>query len=142
MKKNKLSGHFEVDFDLFGIVSNSKEYKLAWNLNGALEIGLTKQEDIQIDFSDNSSILISYYLHQTDNVKIELLNNKLVAKGAAKTQYLIPELNQFDYILKCRDSTGELSSENVIGFIRDLSLVEYVVKLNFDDLKSKENLLY
>ena len=142
MKKNKLVGSFEVDFDLYGIVSNAKEYKLAWNLNHALEISLTKQDDVNIEFSDHSSILISCYLYQTDNMKIELLSNKLVAKRTAKANFLLPELNQFDYLLKCRDMTGELDSENVIGFIRDLALIEYVAKLNFDDLKSKENLLY
>ena len=142
MKKSKLDNDFEIDFDLFGLVSNAKEYKLAWHLNDALEITLSKQEDIQIEFSDRSSILISYYLYQTDVVKVELLSNKLVSKGARKNQYLIPELSQFDYLLKCRDYSGEKSSENVIGFIRDLSLIEYIVKLNFDSLKSKENLLY
>ena len=142
MKKNKLESSFEIDFDLFGLVSNAKEYKLAWHLNNALDAQLSKQEDIQIEFSDRSSILISYYLHQTENIKIELLQNKLVSKGTKKNQFLIPELNQFDFLLKCRDQTGETTSENVIGLIRELSVVEYVLKLNFDNLKSKENLLY
>lgn len=142
MKKNKLVGSFEIDFDLYGLVCNTKEYKLAWHLNRNLEISLAKQDDIQIEFSDQSSILISYYLHQTENSKIELLQNKLVSKGSKGNNYLIPELNQFDFLIKFRDNTGERSSENVIELIRDLSLVEYVVRLNFANLKSKENLLY
>ena len=142
MKKSKLEGSIEIDFDLYGLVSNAKEYKLAWNLNNALDLGLSKQDDIQIEFSDKSTILISCYLHQTDNVKVELLQNKLISKGAKRNQYLMPELSQFDFLLKCRDLTGEMTSENVIGLIRNLSVAEYIVKLNFDDLKSKENLLY
>ena len=142
MKKSKLEGSISIDFDLFGLVTNVKEYKLAWNLNNALDLALAKQDDIRIDFSDQSTILISYFLHQTENKKIELLQNKLVSKGTKRNQYLVPELSQFDFLLKCRDLTGEMTSENVIGLIRNLSVTEYVVKLNFDNLKSKENLLF
>lgn len=142
MKKNKLSGNFEIDFDLYGLVSNAREYKLAWHLNNEFEITLSKQEDIRIEFSDRSSILISQYLYETEHLKIELLQNKLVAQGSGKNKHLIPELSQFDYLLKYRDSTGETHSENIILRIKELSLVEFVVRLNFGDLKSKENLLY
>ena len=142
MKKNKLSGSFEVDFDLIGLVCNVKEYKLAWHLNQVLDVSLSKQEDIKIEFSNHTSILISSYLHETEHLRVEMLQNKLVANGTIKNNYLIPELSQFDYLLKLKDQTGEVHSENVVGLIKALSLVEYVVKLNFDDLKSKENLLY
>ena len=142
MKKNKLSGSFEIDFDLFGLVCNVKEYKLAWYLNQALEIELSKQEDIKIEFSNQPSILISYFGFENEHQKVELLQNRLIAHGAVKNKHLIPELSQFDYLLKVRDETGEVRSENVVGLIRGISLVEYVVKLNFEDLKSKENLLY
>lgn len=142
MKKNKLDSFLAIDFDLYGLVSSTKEYKLAWHLNKAMDITLSKQDDIQIEFSDHSAILISYYLHQTENLKIELLQNRLVSKGSKGNQYLVPELSQFDLLLKYRDNTGERSSENVIELIRVVPLVEYVVRLNFDNLKSKENLLY
>lgn len=141
MKKNKLEESFEVDFDLYGIVGNVKEYKLAWHINKVFEFGLLKQDDIKIEFSDNSSILISCFLHETDSLKVELLQNKLLA-GAARTKYLIPELGQFDFLLKIRDETDQMTSENVTAIIRSIPVVEYVMRLNFDALKSKENLLY
>lgn len=142
MKKNKLDGGYSIDFELFGLVCNKKEYKLAWYLNQALKISLTKQDDIKIEYADNTSILISHYLYETDYLTIELLQNRLVGGRSGKNQLLMPELKQFDYLLKFKDDTDELTSENVNAIIKEITIIDYAVRLNFDTLKSKENLLY
>lgn len=142
MKKNKLESGYEADFELMGLVCNKKEYKLAWHLNQALNINLVKQEDIRIEFNDQSSILISNYRYQTEFLTLELLQNRLISKGNLKNQLLIPELKQFDYLLKFKDMTDELTSENVNVIIKEIPIIEYTLRLNFDTLKSKENLLY
>ncbi|MEQ8903944.1 IPExxxVDY family protein [Ekhidna sp.] len=142
MKKNKLDGGYSIDFELFGLVCNKKEYKLAWHLNQSLDISLIKQEDIRIEYADNTSILISNYLYETEYVLFELLQNKLVGSGSIKSQLLMPELKQFDYLLKFKDQTHELTSENVSVRIKEIPIIEYAMRLNFDTLKSKENLLY
>ncbi|WP_420577842.1 IPExxxVDY family protein [Ekhidna sp.] len=142
MKKNKLDGGYSIDFELIGLVCNKKEYKLAWYLNQAMDISLVKQDDIKIEYADNTSILISNYLYETDYQIIELLQNKLVGSGSLTKQLLMPELKQFDYLLKFNDDTDEWTSENVNGIIKEIPIIEYAVKLNFDNLKSKENLLY
>lgn len=142
MKKNKLDLTYEFDFELAGIVCNKKEYKLAWYLNNGLSINLAKQPDIRIEFSNQPSILISNLKYETEFLDISLLQNKLVASGGNKPQFLLPEAKQFDFLLKLKDETNELSIANVCATIRDFPLVEYVTKLNFDSLKSKENLLY
>lgn len=142
MKKNKLDGGYAVDFELFGLVCNIKEYKLAWHLNHAMGISLSKQEDIKIEYADRTSILISNYLYETDHMVIELLQNKLVGSGSIKSKLLIPELKQFDYLLKYRDQTEELTSENVSAIFKDIPIIEYAMRLKFETLKSKENLLY
>lgn len=142
MKKNKLDGGYAIDFELFGLVCNKKEYKLAWYLNQALDITLVKQADIKIEYADSTSILISNYTYETDFIAIELLQNKLVGSGNIKTKLLMPELKQFDFLLKFKDQTDELTSENVSAIIKDVSIVEYAMRLKFDSLKSKENLLY
>ncbi|MEP1094202.1 MAG: IPExxxVDY family protein [Cyclobacteriaceae bacterium] len=142
MKKNKLDLIYEFDFELAGIVCNKKEYKLAWHVNSVLEISLAKKDDIKIEFSNQLAILISNYRYETEFVEIELLQNKLISNGGNKPQFLLPELKQFDYLIKLKDATGELSIANVCAKIKEIPLVEYVSKLNFDELKSRENLLY
>lgn len=142
MKKTKLDGGYIIDFELFGLVCNKKEYKLAWHLNHALDISLKKQADIKIEYADNTSILISNFTFETDYLVFELLQNKLMGSGNLKNQLLMPELKQFDYLLKFKDETDELTSENVNTIIKDIPIIEYAMRLNFETLKSKENLLY
>lgn len=142
MRKKKLDLTYEFNFDLAGIVSNKKEYKLAWHLNAKLGISLAKQQDIRIEFSNQAPILISNFRFETEFLYIEMLQNKLLSGGGSKPQFLMPEFKQFDYLLKLRDETGEMTIANVCTIIREIALVEYVSQLNFDQLKSKENLLY
>lgn len=142
MSKNKLVGEYVLDFELFGIVCNIKEYRLAWHINQTMNITLQKQDDIRIEYADKTSILISNFLHQSDYQSIELLQNKLVSGGNLKMKFLIPELQQFDFLLKVKDETGELDSENINTMIKGIHVVEYAMRLNFDNLKSKENLLF
>ncbi len=142
MKKNKLTSDFDLDFELLGLVCNKKEYKLAWHINQVLGFNLVKQDDVKIEFSDLSSILISNCKYQTEHMSFELLQNKLMASANPKFKYLIPELSQFDYLIKLKDMSGELTSENVTVILKEIPIVEYVMRLTFDHLKSKENLLY
>ncbi|MEO9869698.1 IPExxxVDY family protein [Ekhidna sp.] len=142
MKKNKLDGGYAIDFDLFGLVCNKKEYKLAWHINEAMNISLIKQEDVKIEYADNTAILISNFIYETEFQTIELLQNKLVGGGNVKNQLLLPELKQFDYLMKFKDQTGELTTGNVNVIFKEISIIEYAIRLNFDTLKSKENLLY
>ena len=142
MKKNRLEGGYDIDFELFGLVCNKKEYRLAWYLNDAMGISLVKQEDIRIEYSNNSKIVISNFKYETDFLFFELLQNKLVVSGGARNQLLMPELKQFDYLLKFKDQTDEITSGNINEIIKQIPIVEYAMRLNFENLKSKENLLY
>lgn len=142
MKKNKLDEGYIFDFELFGLVCPKKEYKLAWHLNEVFDISLKKVQDIRIEFSNRTAILISNCRYEEEYLQIELLQNRLVGSGESKIQYLMPELKQFDYLLKMKDETDELTIEEFAARIRDIPIVEYVMRLNFDTLKSRENLLY
>ncbi len=142
MKKNKLDLTYEVDFELAGIVCNKKEYTLAWHLNAVLYMDFVKQADIKIEFSNQSFVLISNMKHETEFTELILLQNKLISGSTSQLQFLIPELKQYDYLIKLKDETGELTLEYVCSAIREIPLIEYVLELDFDGLKSKENLLY
>jgi len=142
MKKNKLESEYKVDFELVGMVCTKKEYKLAWYLNEALNMSFVKQEDIRIEFSDNTSMLISNFKAKGAHHSIELLQNRLLSSAHPKYKYLLPELSKFDYLLKIKDEALELTSENVSVIIREIPIIEYVMRLNFDHLKSIENLFY
>ena len=76
MKKNKLIANFDFDFSLLAIVSQLKEYKLAWIINRELGINLVKQEDEVFQFLGDKKLVISNYLYQAEHSNIRLIFNR------------------------------------------------------------------
>lgn len=142
MRKNKLDGGYAVSFNLLGIVSTSKEYQLAWHINETLGIRLTKQDDAIIEFSSGNPISIGYCHFETEYQFFSLIQNRLSAGSFNGRQLLLPEIKQFDYIVKFEDQIGEWNSVFIEERLKSIKLVQFTSQLNFEDLKSKENLLY
>jgi len=142
MKKNRLAAVYDFDFELIGIVSTVKEYKLAWNLNQLNLFHLVKAEDIKIEFTDHRQILISNLIHEDDYSMVHLLKNKLISTNDGINQYLIQELSRFDYLLKVRNLTEDKWAEKIYEQIRGLRIADYVTKIELNRIKQKENLLF
>lgn len=143
MKRGKkLSNKYEIDFQLFGLVCPSKEYKVCWHIDRVMEISLEKAKDSQISLNDGSSLQISNYLFENEYIFLVVIRNKLISGINVPHQLLIPELIQFDYLIKLKDNTGTLSKSEVLEKLRSIPIVSYCTDINFDKLKSKENLLF
>ena len=68
MIKNYFDDIYDINYDLFGIVSNIKEYKLAWILNKIFFIDLVKIDDLIIKKHNRKAFQISNYFYQSDAV--------------------------------------------------------------------------
>ena len=141
MKKKKLVTSISYDFYLLGIVCRAKEYKLAWHLNQSGFFDLEKRVDIVIKFKDKSSLVICNYVCESDFHLHALLRNKLV-KGNGRNQMLLPDLPQFDFFLKLHSRVIDFQFDDVISAIRKIPEIEYLLKLDVNKIKQKENLLY
>ena len=142
MPKNKLIINYSFDFELFGIISTIKEYKLAWLINKHLDFHLIKEKDIVYEFINLDKIVISNYLYETENVSIRLLKNKSENKNSEKIGYLIPELLKFDFfIMKDGDIDGR-GDRNFLSKLQDINEIQYITSLDIGKLKSKENLIF
>ncbi|MEC7857780.1 MAG: IPExxxVDY family protein, partial [Bacteroidota bacterium] len=64
----------EEDYSLIGIVSTSKEYKIAWVLNNTLEISLVKEKDEKINLINNESIYISHFIYKREKKYLRLIS--------------------------------------------------------------------
>ena len=67
MKKSKLIIDYTFDFELIGLISIVKGYKLAWELNHILQINLVKQPDLVVGFKNNEEKSFSFYAHNTSH---------------------------------------------------------------------------
>ncbi len=140
MKKNKLLALPQYDFELLGFIAPVKDYKMAWLINHSMGINLTKADDFQLEFLDDSRLVISQYMIKKEHGFIQLLKNRSFSDGP-NALHLIPELKIMDYFLLLQDFTLELNINSYIERLSKIPVIQNVVKLDINKLKSKENLL-
>lgn len=141
-KKNRLASEYPLDFELIGIVSSVKEYKLAWHINQLSEFHLVKDEDIKIEFSDNKLIRVSNLKDENEFRKVFLLKNKLVTSNSSINQYLLSELQQFDYLLKLTSQTKDFWAKEVNNQLKSIEQIDYSLVVDVEKIKMKDNLLF
>ena len=61
MKKAKLLVEPTFDFELLGIVSPIRDYRMAWLVNKELELNLVKADDLELEFLSAEKLEISQY---------------------------------------------------------------------------------
>jgi hypothetical protein len=142
MKKNKLIVNYGYDFELLGIISPVKDYKIAWAINIALHIKFKKNNDLKIEFINDKPLIISNYTFETENSLLRLLKNKCQEVTETSYSYLLPELKNFDYFLKIEDEANTFDQSQIIKRIKSLPLIQYITPIDTTKLKSKENLIF
>jgi hypothetical protein len=140
MKKSKLIVDHIYEFELLGFVAPVKDYKMAWIINNSLDLKLVKTEDYEIEFINGTKLCVSQYKYEKENGFIQLLKNKSFTPDT-NSIYLIPELKIIDYFLIIQDFTSDVDINDYIERLSGNSVIQNVVKLDIEKIKSKENLL-
>lgn len=142
-KNQKFSTEYPFNFDLIGIVSSAKEYKLAWHLNQLEEFHLIKDKDIQIDFQgENQFVKVSSLTYLSEFRNVYLLKNKVLSSTLPSIQHLLPEAQQFDYLMKLSSETDENWANTLLLRLKNIPVIDYCIKIDVNRLKVKENLLF
>lgn len=140
MKKAKLFIEPSFDFELLGLVSPVKDYKMAWLINQTLGINLVRSEELLIEFLSAPNLEISQYFLSLPHGFIQLLKNKSL-NSTQQLAYLVPELRNMDYFLLIQDETGEVDPQEYVSHLSKNPFIQSAVRLDVSKLKSKENLL-
>tara|TARA_B100000530_G_scaffold230622_1_gene149152 strand:+ start:1478 stop:1903 length:426 start_codon:yes stop_codon:yes gene_type:complete len=127
------------DYYLIGIVSSSKEYKLAWIIEKLLDISLNKEKNEKIDLIDNRTLEISFLISRDQNKYFKLISNKLLNNPFKS--HLISSLSNFDYLIQFSKNYFDNSSEDIINTLKSDNLIHFA---NFVDIKliKEKYLLY
>ena len=143
MSVTKLIVDYEYDFLLLGIIGQLKEYKLAWYLNRILGVELIKDEELSYEFIKGEKMLVSNFIFEKEYDTIRLLKNRAVEAEKMVKPFLIPELKEYDFFLHIE---GESDPEDLIPNIEDklkgIPNILYVSKIDVENLKSRDNLIY
>jgi DNA polymerase III delta subunit len=140
MKKKRLDIDYSYDFELIGIISPLKGYKLAWEINNRLEVKLIKESDLQITFKNRSEASFSYFSYQVEGIVLKLFRNKPNEQELSKN-LLVPEYPHFDFILMTQsDDTGK--SNRLQEVLRAIPSIELVAFIPLVALKSKDHFIF
>ncbi|MBI1767082.1 MAG: IPExxxVDY family protein [Bacteroidetes bacterium] len=139
MKKKRLDIEYTLDFDLYGIISTIKPYKMAWELNRCLNIKLVKSDDYEVAHK-NSVNNYQHYSQITSHTLVKLLKNRPIEENQERN-LLLPEMPRFDFIFLAR---GEAYTDNnrLQELLRNIPSVELVAFIPLTALKSKEHFIF
>ena len=140
MKKSRLVIEYDFDFELVGLLSSARGYKLAWEINQALGMQLVKQPDLQVGFKNNQEKSFSFYSHETQLNRLKLFKNKPADQENGK-YFLIPEFPHYDFIILAA-MEEQHSHQYLIHRIRTIKAIQLAASIPLEGLKSKSNFIF
>lgn len=140
MKKKKLEVEYSYDFDLLGISSSAKGYKLAWEVNRLLGIHLVREKDLILYQKNDLELSFSCFSYESAPNKLMLFRNKPNENDRSK-ELLVPEYPHLDYILMTQGEEYRLN-KRLQELLRNIPSVELVAFLPLAALKSKDNFIF
>ena len=137
MAKLTLEVEEDYDFELIGICSHAKDYRLSWEMNKALELDLVKGDNYDLSVKgEKQSYSFFNFIDEENLVEYYLINNRTV------NGILIPEEKKSDYFLLIRGVLRGGQKESLVKGIAEIKNVLTTYEIEVKSLKSKSNLLF
>lgn len=150
----------ETKFHLIAIHTSLEDYRLAYFINQKLPIGLSKcKNEIQIRVKNGETQFVRYvYEHEKKDIQWNLIQNKneifhkikIGNQGLfAETQnsfaskvYLLPEFKKVDYFLKIENTNNSIEIAEITTLLNTIERVTTAYTIEFENIKSKNNLIF
>ena len=132
----------ECDFDLFGLISSTRDYSLAWAVGRALRLHLVRQPELQLHLLSGNKLVFSHYQHSSETQLFRLFRNRCLGASSLKKPFLAPDIKEYDYLLTVANGAGPLAGEALVQRLTDLPAVQYVCQFDPNTLKYRENLIF
>ena len=135
-KKISFSNDEYLDFDLVGISSREKEFRMAWLLNRELDWQLELKAPIELTNGNQKSSHDMYeYTSEINHFVIRLLTNRSV------NGVLLPEFAHMEFLLKIQGA-DEQQLQEWVKRIRGINDVLGVFSLSNESIKNIEHLIF
>ena len=139
MKKSKLVIEYEYNFELIGVATAARGYKLAWEINQRLKIQLLKQPDLMVGFKNAAEKPFSFYSFETPLNRLKLFKNRPSDQESGK-YFLIPEFPHYDFIILA--AMEDYTHQQLTDLIRSIPSVQLAASIPLEGLRSKSNFIF
>lgn len=123
-----------LNYNVIGIVSTFKEYKVAWHLNQLFDIDLIKKKDEEVRLVNSSVIKISFLEFKIGKRHIKLISNKL--RKSSKSN-LISSLSNFDFFIIFSKNFFEFEDYDIIDRLKTNNTFQFANFVDINKLKDK-----
>jgi hypothetical protein len=139
MAEKKIKNELSTDYKLVGIASSLKEYKLCYHLNNLLSCEFKKLKDLVFEPTDRTrKIQFSVFkAGEEDDV-----NHFFVFTNKNLQDVLLPEINNFDYVLQVHGRYEDENMKELVDGIKQFPEVVMTTEIPLKKIKSKERLVY
>jgi len=140
MKKKRLDIEYSYDFELLGIISSAKGYKLAWDINAILKSRLVRQKDLRIQIKNNEKATFAHFSFENEVNILKLFRNK-PNEAELIRNLLVPEFPHYDYVILTQGEEHR-SSNRLHELLRNIPTIELAAFIPLNSLKSKDNFIF
>ncbi len=165
MSKHTLDFEYDFNFMVFAIACHESAYKLCHSVNQVFGIELVMENAIELKNKKQSeNLLFNYYScdDEATYLMYDLVENKsyntvkLENTNQSNTLslfdtndevneqigYLVPELDEFQYLFIVRDEVDETKIDEYLEKINQIDFVLNTQAINVEELTSKKNLIF
>ncbi|MES2619635.1 MAG: IPExxxVDY family protein [Bacteroidota bacterium] len=139
MADKKIKNEISVDYQLIGIASSLREYKLCYHLNLILGCDFRKLKDLFFGSTERTrTVQFSVFKAGEE----EHLNKFIIFTNKSLGEVLLPEVSNFDYIVQVHGNYEAEDIDRLINEVRKLPEVMMTAVIPLKKIKSKERLIY
>lgn len=139
MAKYTLTLEDDFNFDLIGICSHQQDYRIAWAINSALELHLTKSDTPFMVSGKKGAVLSSHSMYEFEDEQNGVVYYLIQNKNDGKL--LLPECAQIDYFIVVREA-GVIDVDKFLESIKDITAVLTAFIYEPETLKSANRLIF
>lgn len=137
MAKHFLEFEEEYDFDVIGIASHERNYRVCWEINRILDITLVLRPEDE-DKENMPKAFEHTVYHYSDSI---LKRNIHLICNQQDNSVLIPELKNLSYFLHLENVDSE-NLNTIIQLLQNSKLILTVTKLDVALLKSRQRFIF
>jgi len=138
MSRSVLKIRYEYPFEVIGIVSGAKDYRLCHCINKELKMNFCRVNDLQMVMNrQGDETSFSFFKDENQEPeKFMLIGNK------GSNAWFFPEIKNVDYLFVACDPGNWFDMDEMLQRLRKLEVIGGAYEITYDRLKSKENLLF
>lgn len=127
----------DFDFEVIGIFSSLRDYRLCFELNRAMGLNFCRTPDLQVILDKNGVLgeFATFFVLSENSEELYLVANR------CSNGHFIPEMKQTDYFLVIKNRSRYTTIPDVLETLKNIRNLSSAQQIDLSTLKSAENFI-